>query len=195
MVPFSKTFRRALGPRRAGVPRLCGGAASLGVGVQNKGDDETVKTQDLSENENQNHSDEEPGLLGSAADTGISNNTDGEASGKTGKTDTETGTEVNEARKEGVGIEAQSRGDEDSHDQTVDGNDTSHDHGDDGLHDELRAHDGHGGDSDSTLGGSVGGTEGYQGKTTTTKQETKAVRVPSKKEGNGGSNKEPKILK
>ena len=54
-----------------------------------------------------------------------------------------------------------SRGDEHSDDQTVDGNDTSHDHGDDGLHDELRAHDGHGGDSHSTLGGSVSGTEAF----------------------------------
>lgn len=52
-----------------------------------------------------------------------------------------------------------SRGDEHSDDQAVDGNDTGHDHGDDGLHDELRAHDGHGGDTDSTLGGSVSGTE------------------------------------
>ena len=56
------------------------------------------------------------------------------------------------------------RGDEHRHDQPVNGNDTSHDDGDDGLHDELRAHDGHGGDTDSTLGGSVSGTEGCEGK-------------------------------
>ena len=77
---------------------LCGtAAASLGIGVENEGDDETVETQDLSENENQNHSDEEPGLLGSSADTSISHNTDGKASSKTGKTDTEASTHVNEA--------------------------------------------------------------------------------------------------
>ena len=74
------------------------------------------------------------------------------------------------------------RGDEHRHDQPVNGNDTSHDDGDDGLHDELRAHDGHGGDSDSTLGGSVGGTEGYQEKT----NKRRPSGTIQKKEGNGG---------
>ena len=74
-----------------------GTAGGLGVGVQNEGNDETVQTQHLSENENQNHSDEEPGLLGSSTNTSISNNADSEPSGKTGKPDTETGTHVNES--------------------------------------------------------------------------------------------------
>jgi hypothetical protein len=76
-----------------------GSAGGLGVGVQNEGNDETVKTQDLSENQDQNHSDEEPGLLGSSTHTGISNNTDSKTGGKSSKSDTETSTHVNETTK------------------------------------------------------------------------------------------------
>ena len=43
------------------------------------------------------HADEETGLLCSTANTGITNDTDGEACSKTSKTDGETGTELNEA--------------------------------------------------------------------------------------------------
>ena len=48
-------------------------------------------------------------------------------------------------------------GDDDGDDEAVDAEDTGHDHGDDGLHDELGAHDAHGGDADAGLGGAVGG--------------------------------------
>ena len=54
-------------------------------------------------------------------------------------------------------------GNQDGNDEAVDGNDTSHDHGDDGLHDELGAHDGHGGDTGAGLGGTVGGAQGWRG--------------------------------
>lgn len=53
----------------------------------------------------------------------------------------------------------QGTGNQDSHDQTVNGNDTSHDDGDDGLHDQLRAHHRHGGDSGSRLGSTIGGSQ------------------------------------
>lgn len=45
--------------------------------------------------------------------------------------------------------------------QAVDGNDTRHDNGDDGPHDELRPHDGHGGDPRATLGCAVGCSQGW----------------------------------
>lgn len=54
---------------------------------------------------------------------------------------------------------AQVTGDQHGDDQTVDGNDTRHDDGDDRLHDQLGAHDGHGGDTGAGLGRAVGGSQ------------------------------------
>lgn len=58
------------------------GFASLGV--HEKGDNETVETQNFGENEDQNHSNEQPGLLCGTTDTSISDNTDSETSSHTG---------------------------------------------------------------------------------------------------------------
>jgi hypothetical protein len=86
------------------------------------------RTQDFSENENQNHADEETGLLRRATDTSISDNTNGETGGKTGETDGKTSAELNEATEERrLGVEFV--GNQDRHDQTVNGNDTSHNDG------------------------------------------------------------------
>jgi hypothetical protein len=52
-------------------------------------------------------------------------------------------------------------GNEHRHDKAVDGNDTSHDDGNDALHDQLRAHHGHSGNTSSRLGGSVSSTESW----------------------------------
>ena len=48
-----------------------------------------------------NHPDEQPWLLSSTPDTGIANYSNGETSSETGKTDRETGTELNEPLEEG----------------------------------------------------------------------------------------------
>lgn len=47
----------------------------------------------------------------------------------------------------------------DSHNETVDTKNTSHNNGDDTTHDQFRSHDTHGGHSDSGFCGTVGGTE------------------------------------
>ncbi len=52
------------------------------------------------------HSNEEPGLLGSAPNPGVTDNTDGETGGETGETDGQTGTELDEA-----GVQRHGRGD------------------------------------------------------------------------------------
>jgi hypothetical protein len=46
------------------------------------------------------HADEEPGLLGGTTDTSVSDDANGESSGKTGKTDRETGTQLDESLRE-----------------------------------------------------------------------------------------------
>ena len=87
-------------------------------------------TQDFGENENQNHSDEQSRLLRSTTDTCVTNNANGEACSKTGETDGETGTKLDETSKQ-RSLLSEIVGDKDGHDQTVDGNDTSHDDRDD----------------------------------------------------------------
>jgi hypothetical protein len=99
------------------------------LGVHEKGNNEAVKTQDFSENENENHSDEQPGLLGSSTDTSVTDDSDGETSSHTGETDSETSTELDEVGEERR-VLLQAVGDEDGNDETVDTNDTSHDDGD-----------------------------------------------------------------
>jgi hypothetical protein len=97
--------------------------------VHEQGNDESVETQDFGENENENHSDEQPGLLGSSADTSVTDNSDGETSSHTGETDSETSTELDEVGEQRR-ILLETVGDEDGHDETVDTNNTSHDDGD-----------------------------------------------------------------
>ena len=95
-----------------------------GLGVEDQCDDQAVQTQHLGENENENHADEQPGLLGGgargetqarprqrtsprgaaasaylrrAAHTRVADNADGEAGRQTGEADRETGAHVDEA--------------------------------------------------------------------------------------------------
>ena len=143
-----------------------------------------ARTQDFGENENQNHSDEQPGLLGGSSHTGVTDNTNGETSSHTRQTDRETGTELDEAGEEGS-LLLQTVGDQDGDDETVDTDNTSHDDGDNvcaglamsklltvlfmsqrsaedarrTLDDQVRAEDTHGADTDTSLGSTVGGTE------------------------------------
>lgn len=116
-------------------------------------------------------------LLGSSAHTRVTDNADGETGGETRDTNSEASTKINESPAEEMRTWSAKRridsleervtggvhavGNEHRHDETVNGNDTSHDDGNDGLHDELGAHHGHGGDTRSGLGSSVGGAEGY----------------------------------
>ena len=83
-------------------------------------------TQNFGENENQDHADEKSWLLSSSSDTSVTHDTNREASSQTRETDSETGTELNEACEEGVILLLQPVGDEDRDDKAVDTNDTSH---------------------------------------------------------------------
>lgn len=86
-------------------------------------------TQDFGKNENENHADEESGLLGSSSHTSVTDDANGETGSKTSETDRQTGTELNEAGVEGS-LLLKIVGDQHRHDQAVNGNDTSHDDGD-----------------------------------------------------------------
>lgn len=51
------------------------------LGVQVNGDNQTVETQYLGEDEDQDHADEESGLLSGSPDTGIADDANGESGG------------------------------------------------------------------------------------------------------------------
>jgi len=133
-------------------------ANAAGTGVHEEGDNQTVETQDFSENENQNHADEESWLLGRTAHTGITDDTNGETSGQPSQTDGETSTELNEAGEERC-LLAKVVGDEDGDDKAIDTNDTSHNNGNDVLDDQVRSEDTHGADTDTRFRGAIGSTE------------------------------------
>ena len=140
------------------IPCLIASDVEIGLGVHEQSNNETVETQDFGENENQDHSDEQTGLLSSSADTGVSNNTDSETSSKTSETNGETSTELNKASVEGK-ILLKTVGNQDGDDQAVDTNDTSHNDGDDVLDDEVGAENTHSSNTDTGLGGTVRGTQ------------------------------------
>jgi hypothetical protein len=64
---------------------------------QNEGDNQTVQTERLAENENQNHADKEFRLLSVRAHTGVADNTNSEAGGQRRETARQTGGEVGKA--------------------------------------------------------------------------------------------------
>ena len=76
---------------------VCRWLPSLFLGVQIDGDDEPVETQHLSEDKDEDHADEEPGLLCGATDTSITNNADGVACRQTRETNWKPGSQVHEA--------------------------------------------------------------------------------------------------
>ena len=54
-------------------------------------------------NEDQNHTDEQPRLLSGSSNSSVSNDSDGEPSGESSKSDGKTGSELNESEVEGHG--------------------------------------------------------------------------------------------
>lgn len=122
--------------------------------VQQQGDDQTIQTQHFSENQNQDHSHKQSWLLGSATDAGVSHNTNGKTSGQSGQSDGQTGTQLNEARVQGLlllqGVRQQHR-----HHQTVNGDNTGHNDGDDVLDQQVWSQHTGGTDAHTTLGSTV----------------------------------------
>jgi len=144
--------------RRISVRKAHLALGITGSGVHEQGDNQTVKTQDFGENENQDHADEESRLLSGTSHTSITDDTNCEASSETGKTDGQTSAELDEVGEEG-GALAEIVGDQDGNDKTVNGNDTSHNDGNDVLDNQVRPEDTHGGDTNAGLGGTVGSAE------------------------------------
>jgi len=61
------------------------------LGVQVNGDDETIETQDLGEDQDQDHAHEEAWLLGGAPHPGVSDDSDGKARRQSGESHGQSG--------------------------------------------------------------------------------------------------------
>ena len=69
---------------------------------QDKGNNESVQSKSLGENEDKNHSNEKLFLLTDCPDTSISDNSNGHSGGKTGQTAAQTGGQMRESGVETV---------------------------------------------------------------------------------------------
>lgn len=68
---------------------------------ENQGDNEPVETQDLSENQDEDHAHEEPGLLSCAPHACVSHNADCEACCQPAQSHAQSGSQVEETPKHG----------------------------------------------------------------------------------------------
>lgn len=128
---------------------------------EDEGDDETVEAEHLGKDEDKDHAHEEPRLLGGATHARVPDDADGEACCQPAQAHTQARTELKETPVQTDAV-IQGVSDEDCHHQAVDGNDPSHDHRDDGLHDHLWPHDRHGCDARAALGCPVGSAQGAE---------------------------------
>ncbi len=127
---------------------------------EDDGDNHSVQSNGFGENQQDDHTNEDTISLGVGSDTGISGNTNGESSGKGGKSAAESGCEVLISL---TGVDSSSFGnlkvEEHGNNEAVDTQDTRHNDWDQGLNDLRGVNNTEGGNTDAGLGGSVGGTE------------------------------------
>ena len=67
------------------------------LGGEDEGYDEAIQTQDLGEDQDQDHANKEPGLLGRTPHTCVPHDADGEARGQAAEAHAEAGPQVEEA--------------------------------------------------------------------------------------------------
>ena len=111
-----------------------------GSGVQQQSNNQAVQTQDFGENQDQKHTDEQSWLLGVTSDTSVTDDTNGKTSSQTGQTDGQTCTQLDEPGIQGLGL-LQGVSDQDRHDQTVNGDNTSQNDRNDTLEQQVWSQD------------------------------------------------------
>lgn len=128
-------------------------------GGQDDTNDESVKTNGLGEDHDEDHTNEDAVGLGIGSDTSVSSNTNGEASSQRGESTSQTSTEgLVSTLWSQVGIAHLARKD-DSDDDAVNTQNTSHDNWNQGLEHLASVNDSQRGDANTGLGSSVRGTE------------------------------------
>merc|ERR1712066_134753 len=124
-------------------------ALALSSGSHHQADNQAVQTQSLGEDEDEDHANEEAGLLSVGAHASIAHNANGKAGCQGAHADGEAGTEVRIAGVCRVGGCLHLAVDDNCCDQTVDTQHTSHDNWDDGSHHHVRSHDTHSRDANA----------------------------------------------
>ena len=125
------------------------------------GDDQPVKSNSLSEDHDENHTNEDGLGLGVGSDTCVTGDSDGEAGCERGESARKAGAEelvaitLEEVALLGLDVGV----DDDRNDEAINTQNTRHDDGDEALEDLGAVDDGEGGEADGGLGGPVGRTE------------------------------------
>ena len=118
---------------------------------------ESIKSNSFSENEDKDHTNIDSISLGISSNTSVTGNTNGESGGEGGKTTAESS---GEEFVSVLGVSTGALGDhEDGNDDTIDTQDTCHDDWDDSLEDLVGVNDTEGGDTNTGFGSTVGGSE------------------------------------
>ena len=135
---------------------------------KNDGNNESVKTESFSEDQDKDHTNEDV-FLGVGADTSVTDNTNGEASSQGGETDAQAGSEEfvsiggwEWAACTGGAGSSDGTVKNDTDNKTVDTENTSHNNGDEGLVNKLGLEDTDGADTNTGLGSTVSGTQVYK---------------------------------
>ena len=125
------------------------------------GDDESVQTNGLSENEDEDHTNEDSIGLGIGSDTGITSDTNGQSSSEGAESASESSAKVLVS----IGLLHLIIGglnlgsSDDCNNNTINTQDTSHNNWNKTLEDLSVIDDGKGGDTDSGLSGTIGSSE------------------------------------
>lgn len=131
---------------------------AAGARVHEQSDNETVQTQNFSENEDKNHSDVKTRLLSGSTNASVTDNTNSETGSQTSQTNSKTSTKLNETSIQRQAL-VQIISNQDGNDQSINSNNTSHDNGDNVSNDQVRSENGHTAHTDTGFGGSIGGTK------------------------------------
>lgn len=126
------------------------------------GDDQTVKSNSLSEDHDENHTNEDGLGLGVGSDTCVTSDSNGEAGCERGESARKAGAEVLVAIllfKSSICLLLDVGVEDDRNDEAINTQNTRHDDGDEALEDLGAVDDGEGGEADGGLGSPVGRTE------------------------------------
>ena len=147
------------------------------------GNNQTVETNSLSENEDKDHTNEDAISLGVGSDTSVTGDTNSKTSSEGRETAGKASTEVLVASLS-INTLLNLSNDDDSDDNTIDTEDTSHDNGDETSEDSGGLDDGKGGDTNTGLGSTVGSTKVAEDESSGNTHVGKEVRSGGYKVGN-----------
>jgi hypothetical protein len=132
-----KRYRRKLGVKMCSSKTGSLTSQSSSLARQYKGDDEAIEGERFGENEDEDHDDEELGLLGRSANTSVTDDADTNTGSKARETVGQARREMSKAKIVGIVAFLDVANEDNGDNQTIDTEDTSHDNRDNRAHDQL----------------------------------------------------------